>query len=203
MTLLSQKQVWDNIASEWHEFKTKPAEHTLEFLKEQEGNVLDLGAGTGRHLIKIKNGKMWLVDFSEEMLKYAKEKAKKEKIDAEFIVSELHNLPFKDNFFDSAICISSLHCVEEEKNRKKTINELFRVLKPGAKAEIGVWNKDSSRFKNSKKERYVRWRDKGPRYYYLYEPEEIYNAFKEAGFKILQKSSPDRSIIFTVAKSQT
>jgi ubiquinone/menaquinone biosynthesis C-methylase UbiE len=198
---MTQKQVWDNIAEEWYTFKVEPAEHTLEFLKKQKGNVLDLGSGAGRHLIKIKNGKMYLVDFSKKMIQLAKQRAKEKKIDAEFAVAGLGKLPFEDNFFDSAIAIAVFHCIRGKENRKKAAKELFRVLRLGAKAEIAVWNKNSKRFKNSPKERVVRWRDKGERYYYLFDAEEIYKLFKNVGFKIISKEEPQRSIIFVVKKA--
>jgi len=196
---MNQKKVWDNIAQEWYEFKTKPAEHTLKFLKNKKGNILDLGSGAARNLIKIKNGKMYLVDFSKEMIKLAKEKAKKNKIKAEFFVSELTNLPFHDNFFDYAIANDSFHCLNP-KAQKKAIKELFRVLKPKAQAEIAVWNKQTKRFKNAPKEKYIRWLDKGKRYYYLFDEKEIHDLFKKAGFKIISKEEPHRKIIFVVEK---
>lgn len=202
MKIPNQKQVWNKIAPEWHEFKIeKPAQHTLNFLKTQKGKILDLGSGSGRYLQKIPNGKMYLVDFSEEMLKLAEKKAKKENIESEFFVSDLSNLPFEDNLFDGAICISSLHCIRGKSKRKKILKELFRVLKPKAQAEIGVWNKDSKRFKNARKEKLVAWRDKGKRYYYLYEKEEIYKESEEAGFKIIWKENPSFSMVnFIVEK---
>jgi len=197
---MKQEKVWNNIAQEWYEFKTKPAQHTLEFLEKKTGNVLDLGSGAGRHLMKIKNGRMYLVDFSKQMIKFAKKRATQKNIDAEFYIAPLTKLPFQDNFFDSAIVISSLHCIKGKTNRKKTIKELFRVLKPGAEAEITVWNKNSKRFKNSPKERYVKWRDKGARYYYLFDEKEVHELFKQAGFKIKKRFEPRRSIIFIVKK---
>lgn len=197
---MNQKQVWENIAKEWAEFKTKPTKHTINFLKSQTGKVLDLGSGAGRHLMKIKDGKMYLVDFSKEMIKFAKQKVKKQNIEAEFFVSELSKLPFKDNYFDSAICIASLHCVEGEANRKNTVKELFRVLKKNAQAEIGVWNKNSKRFKNSPKEKLVGWRDKGKRYYYLYDEKEIHDLFKKTGFKIISTHNSEMMINFVVEK---
>jgi len=66
MKTSNQKQVWNNIAEEWHEFKKLPAESSIEFLKKQKGNVLDFGSGSGRHLMKIKDGKMHLLDFSDD-----------------------------------------------------------------------------------------------------------------------------------------
>ena len=148
---MNQKQIWNSIAPEWNEFKTKPAQHVIEFLKSQKGNILDLGSGSGRHLAKIKNGKMFLVDFSEKMIELAKKKTKEmsdvqrasdvrqfsdsvreggggwrqgfsnsransQKIPAEFYVAELSKLPFQENFFDAAICISALHCIEKKQN---------------------------------------------------------------------------------------
>ena len=196
----SQKQVWDNIAPEWAEFKTRPTKHTMEFLKNKTGKILDLGSGAGRHLMKIKKVKIYFVDFSKEMIKFAKQKAKKQNIDAEFCVSELTKLDFKDDFFDSGICISALHCVEGKENREKTVRELFRVLKKRAQAEIGVWNKNSKRFKNSPKEKLVGWRDKGKRYYYLYDEKEIHDLFKKVGFKIISTHNSEMMINFIAEK---
>jgi len=198
---MTQKQTWDNIAEEWYEFKINPSEKVLNFLKGKNGKILDLGGGAGRHLIKVKDGKMYLADFSGKMIKLAKKRAKEREIQAEFAVSEITKLPFPDNFFDSAIAIAVFHCIKGEKNREKAVKELFRVLKPKAKVLIAVWNKNSKRFRNAKKERYVKWRDKGERYYYLFDAKEIYDLFKDAGFKIVKKEIPERNIIFVVRKS--
>ncbi|MDP7520640.1 MAG: class I SAM-dependent methyltransferase [Candidatus Pacearchaeota archaeon] len=197
---MNQKQVWNNIAEEWYEFKNEPSEFIIDFLKKQKGNVLDLGGGAGRFLINIKGGKMYLTDFSKEMIQLAKRRAKENNITAEFAIASSDKLPFKDNFFDAAICASHLHCIKGDKKREKVVKELFRVLKPNSYAKITVWNKNTKRFKNSPKERYVKWRDKGSRYYYLYEPKEIYKLFESIGFKIKEKFIPDRNIAFIVRK---
>ncbi len=195
-----QKQIWEKIAPEWHEFKKTPSKLSKEFLKKQKGKVLDLGSGSGRHLMKIKNTKMYLVDFSEKMIELAEKKAKKLRIPAEFFVADMSKLPFKDNFFNGAISISAIHCTPP-KEHKKIIKELFRVLKPGARALIGVWNKNSKRFKRYKtKERYIGWTDKGKRYYYLFDEPEIHNLFKKAGFKILSTHNSELMINFIAEK---
>ncbi len=196
----SQEKIWNNIAKEWNEFKNHPPAYTIEFLKNQTGKVLDLGSGSGRNLIKIKKGKMYLLDFSKEMIKFAKKRAEKEKIPLEFFVSNLTKLPFENNFFDSAICISALHCIEGEKNREKVVKELFRVLKKDSQTEIGVWNFNSKRFKNSKKEKMINWRDKGKRYYYLFDEDEVHNLFRKVGFKIISTHNSEMMINFVVEK---
>lgn len=197
---MKQQKVWNKIAKEWHKYKSKPAYHTIEFLKKTSEKVLDLGSGSGRHLYPIKNGKMYLIDFSRKMLKLAKKRAKKEKINAEFKKANLWEIPYENEFFDYAICISALHCVEGQENRKKTIQELYRVLKKGAKAEIGVWNIKSKRFKNSPKEKMIKWTNKGMRYYYLYDEKEVHNLFKKEKFKIISKHNSEMMINFIAKK---
>ena len=195
-----QQKVWNAIAPEWHEFKKIPSELSKNFLKKCSGKVLDLGSGSGRHLTKIKNGEMYLVDFSNEMLKLAKEKAEKNKIKAEFIQADLTNLPFTNDFFDYGISISALHCLKP-KEHKKAIKELYRVMKPNSKTLIGVWNFNSKRFNQKKgKEKLIRWQDKGQRYYYLFEENEIHNLFKKTGFKIISTHNSEMMINFVVTK---
>lgn len=199
---MNQQEVWDNIAKEWNSFKEIPSQLSIKFLNECSGKVLDLGSGSGRHLAKIKKGQMYLVDFSENMIKLAKKKAKKLNISAEFSVSDISKkLPFEDNFFDYAISISALHCLPK-KDHKNSIKELYRVMKPKSKCLIGVWNFNSKRFKskNRKKERLIKWTDKGERYYYLFEEKEIHDLFKKTGFKILSSHNTEMMINFIVEK---
>jgi len=196
----TQKQIWEKIAPEWHKYKEKPSKLSESFLKKQKGNVLDLGSGSGRHLTKIKNGEMFLVDFSKEMLRLAEKKAKKKKIKAKFKVADIAKLPFEDNLFNAAIAISSIHCTPKNQH-KKIVKELYRVMKSKAKALIGVWNKESKRFKKYKeKERYIGWTTKGKRYYYLFDESEIHKLFKNAGFKILSTHNSELMINFIVQK---
>lgn len=197
----NQKKVWDEIAPEWHEYKKLPAQHAKAFLDKQTGKVLDFGSGSGRYLMKIKKGKMYLQDFSSEMIRLAKEKAKELNVEAEFNVSEMSKLPYKNDFFDGAICISSLHCVDSEEKRKQAVKELYRVLTPGAEAFIAVWNKDSKRFKKLKtKEKFLGWQDKGKRYYYFYEEDEVHDLFKKVGFEIIGNYNSEMMIRFVVKK---
>jgi ubiquinone/menaquinone biosynthesis C-methylase UbiE len=196
----NQEQIWNKIAKEWHEYKKIPSELSKEFLKNQNGNILDLGGGSGRHLTKIKKGKFYLLDFSKEMVNLAEKKAKKLKILGEFTVSEMKEIPYENNFFNAAISISAIHCTPK-KDHEKIIKELYRVLKPKARALIGVWNFKSKRFNQKQgKEKMIKWTDKGERYYYLFEEKEIHDLFKKAGFKITSKHNSEMMINFIVEK---
>ena len=198
---LSQKEIWNNIAYDWYELKTNPEKGVLNFLNKKKGNILDFGSGAGRNLIGLHTkGKIFMVDFSKNMIKLARKRAKKLKIKAEFSVSDLKKTPFKNNFFDAAIFIAVLHCIEGEKNREEMVRELFRIMKPKAEAIVAVWNKNSERFRGKFHEKYIAWKDKGERYYYLFEPKEIYYLFQKAGFEIKKKFKPEANIFFIIKK---
>ena len=200
----NQKQVWENISEEWHEFKQNPSRNAQEFLKDKKGKILDMGAGSGRNLIglDVKEKYIYLVDFSANMIKLAENRAKKLGIqnNVKTYVSPIEKLPWEEGFFDYAICVAALHCVETSEAREAAVEELFRVLKSGGEAEIEVWNKDSHRFKNADKEKLVSWRDKGERYYYLYNKDEIFELFKSKGFEIKEELEHRVNIGFIVKK---
>lgn len=201
MEIGNQEKVWDEIAPEWHKYKKIPSEKSVEFLNNCKGNVLDLGGGSGRHMQEIKEGKYFIQDFSREMLELAREKAEKKGIVADFIYSSMTEIPIDTGFFDAAICISALHCVNGEQNRKKVVKELYRVLKRGSKAYVGVWNAKSKRFNRKKgKELMIGWTDKGQRYYYLFDEKEVHDLFESVGFEILESNNSEMMINFIVRK---
>jgi len=182
-----QKEVWNAIADNWSEFRQTPSPTVVDFLKTTKGNVLDLGCGSGRNFMKIKHGKLYGLDFSEEMIELAKKDAKKKKLDIKLQVMD-KKIPYDDNFFDNAICAAVLHCLNK-KEQKVMVDELYRVLKKGGRALVSVWGKKSPRLKNVAKESYVGWKTgetKQLRYTYIYDLEEMKEQLKKAGFKIIE-----------------
>lgn len=200
---MNQKEVWNEIAPEWNIFRHKPMLEAREFLKDKKGNVLDLACGSGRNLIGNPGLKFYGVDFSEEMIKFAKINANKKQIKNEFSISTLDDLPFENSFFDSAIYIASLHCIPDEKKREKSLRELFRVLKPEAECLLTVWSKNHVKLVNHPKNATVTWK-KGSeelyRYYYLYDEKELKELFEKVGFKIVSIKEDDKNIIAVVRK---
>lgn len=200
---MNQKEVWNNIAEDWNKFRVKTVEEVLDFLKNKKGNVLDLGCGTGRNFMKLDGRVVYCVDFSEEMMKYAKINAKEKQIKAEFLISASDNLAFENNFFDSAIFIASLHCIETKEKREKTLKELFRVLKPNSETLITVWSKNHIKLINHKKDATISWKTKTKklhRYYYLYGKEELEELLESVGFEIVLIKEDSKNIVVIVKK---
>jgi tRNA (uracil-5-)-methyltransferase TRM9 len=207
---MNQEQVWDEIAKVWKGYRCRPLPEVADFLKGKQGKILDLCCGSGRNFIKIK-GHFYGVDFSEEMLKYAKEKADKLGVEAFIHKSEADTLPFQNDYFDAAVFIDALHCIQTQESREKSLHELFRVLKPGCEAIVSVWDKEQERFKDKDKEIQVPWKVNEKvciRYYYLYDKKEILDLLKLVGFEIIEtfekneqtEEHAGRSIVLIVKK---
>ncbi len=211
----TQEQVWNKIAELWNKNKIIPLGAKDSIIKdfintEKDKKILDLGCGSGRNFISLKdagfNGIIYGVDFSEKMLYFAKENTKKLEIKVILTKTKVNELPFEDDFFDKAIFIATLHCVETDKERKKALEELYRVLKKDGRAIITCWNKNAKRWKNKSKERYVSWDlgedgKKVSRYYYLYDQDELIKELENVGFKIVKKNREEaRNIVLEVEK---
>ncbi len=200
---MDQEKVWDKIAPLWHEHKTESfgdKDNLVEKFVEDNDKVLDLGCGSGRNF--INKGEWYGVDFSKEMLKFARKKNY-----IELKKANVWDTEFKSEFFDKIICITTLHCIESKEKRQKTFGEIYRILKPKGKLIITVWNKNSKRWKNKPKEKFVGWNlndtheEKVLRYYYLYDFDELKNELENAGFKIFKHNNIDaRNLVLIVEK---
>lgn len=116
----------------------------LDLFKVEKGmKVLDVGCGTGNFSIKLaKMGcEVIGIDISEEMLKVAEEKAKKEGLNIKFYNMDVYNMEFEADYFDGIVSVTAFEFLEEP---EKAIEEMFRVLKPNGYLLIGTINKDSA-----------------------------------------------------------
>jgi len=199
---MKQQEIWNKLSNPWSKNRQEKIPRIKKFLKGKKGKILDLGCGSGRNFYKIKYTKFYGVDFSKEMIKLAKVYAKENKISAELKTAEAYKTGFKDNFFDSAIFNAVLHCIDSKEKRKKSVEELFRVLKPNSYAVVSVWSRNYKKLKDKPQECKISWTFNGKkyeRYTYIFSKKELEDLFKNAGFKII-KSTEDNNIVLIVKK---
>ena len=116
----------------------------VSLLKDDQPKVmLDVATGTGDFAIealKLKPKKIYGIDISRGMLAMGEEKMKKRKLDdiIELKYGDSENIPFEDAHFDA---ITVAFGVRNFENLEKGLNEMKRVLKPGAKAIILEFSK--------------------------------------------------------------
>lgn len=101
--------------------------------------VLEIACGTGRDSINIaeelgKEGQYYLQDLCQPMLQRCQDKLRNASVPTEFLVGDACYLPFPDRYFDAIFSFGGL-CVFGD--IKKSIREMIRVSKLGARIAIG------------------------------------------------------------------
>ncbi len=203
---MKQEEIWDKLAEQWNIFRPIPQPVIYSFLDKytkNAGRIVDLGCGNARNLIPFKNFICYGVDFSKKMLEKAKLTSEKYNLDLKLYKADLTELPFKDNSFDYALMLASLHHLETKESRIKSLEELHRILKKDGIALITVWNKWQLKFLFIKKNTYIPWKIKDKiyyRYYHLFNYFELKSLLKKLNFKILESRIDKGNIIFIVKK---
>ncbi len=196
------KDIFDQIAPGWYNFRhwsIFPSELEALAQRWQRGRLLNIGCAHGPDFLPFAQGfDLYGADSSAEMLKFARKYSAKFNFTAGLSLADVRHLPYSDETFDWAISVATYHHISGQGERKATLNELRRVLKPGGEAFITVWNRWQPRFWFSRREVVVPWRTKGKalyRYYYLFSYPELKKLVKKAGFEVL-KSFPESSYRF-------
>ena len=97
--------------------------------------VLDVGCGTGRVAAALaeRGAKVWGVDPSAEMLEVARSRVPSS---VGLKEGRAEALPFRDAWFDGAVCMLSVHLLD----RPRAFAELARVLVPGGRLVIATFD---------------------------------------------------------------
>lgn len=105
--------------------------------------VLEVGFGMGTDLFQFaKAGSVVTgIDLSQKHLEIAGKRFSLYDIDADLRIADTENIPFDDQTFDVVYTFGVIHHTPDT---KKAIEEIYRVLKPGGDAIIGVYHKYSA-----------------------------------------------------------
>lgn len=141
MGKINLKNSWDSVSEYYQKVhKISPnhihygpflqTESELKLLGNVRGRkVLEIGRGGGQCSIAFakKGAKVTGMDLSSKQIEFAKNLAKKEKVNVDFIVGNIENLkPIKSASID---IVFSAYAFEYVKNLKKCFSESYRVLK--------------------------------------------------------------------------
>lgn len=104
--------------------------------------VLEIGVGTGRIALPVAQhvSAYYGIDLSRGMMGRLLNKRNGEPIHV--VEGDATRLPFPDDTFDAAVAVHVFHLIP---GWRKALNELARVLKPGAPL-VHAWTKDGDQF---------------------------------------------------------
>ena len=133
--------LFQNRNDSFEEAQNRTVNRMAEMIKlNKEDIILDIGCGSGYSALQIaRNYKCSIVgiNISEKQLsigdKLVSEGNMKEYI--KLIKADAHQLPFKKGVFTGAYALESLMHM----NRRKVLDQVFKVLKPGSKFVLCDW----------------------------------------------------------------
>lgn len=128
--------VYDAIAPHFAATRYAPWPRVDSFLADIPAGslVLDVGCGNGKYLgVCGKDVFVVGVDRCQGLVGFAG------KGGSDVGVADVRALPFRDGFFDAAVCIAVLHHLVTVERRVEALVEMLRVLKPGGRALVYVW----------------------------------------------------------------
>jgi ubiquinone/menaquinone biosynthesis C-methylase UbiE len=151
-----QRASWNNFAIGWQKWDclmmgfSKPmGNEIIRLLNPKDAEtVLDVASGTGEPGLtiatKLTGGKVVISDLAENMIKISQENAAHRGIkNIETVVCDVSELPFPDNTFDAISCRFGFMFFPDMLLAAK---EMIRVLKPGGRVAVAVWNEPEKNF---------------------------------------------------------
>jgi len=150
--------------------------------------VLDVCCGTGTLSVMVtervgSEGVVVGVDLSPNMIRIAKQKAKR--LNVEFVLATAELLPFKENVFNKALCCLGLHEMTKV-GRQNCLREIHKVLKNNG----GLYVYDGNLSKNTFArfiERIVLKVYEGETAYNMVFKENLLEEIVESGFEIARR----------------
>lgn len=187
--LKSVSNFYTTNANNFSKTRVNPWPGTSNFINKlpTESTLLDIGCGNGRNMFLRNDIKTIGLEMSKDLCNIVKEKG------GIVFHGNMIKLPFEDNSIDNIICIAVYHHLDNNEDRKKALNEMYRVLKPNGQVFIQVWAMEqpiTSRRKFLKRDEYVPWKNKDgtvlQRYYRIYPKGELESEINnlEPRFKI-------------------
>jgi len=205
---MNQEKIWDTIAESWYHLRQKqfqPVKDFQERYKLEKGKILEIGCGNSRNLIPFAklNFECHGIDFSKKMLQQSQKLSKKYNVKINLQEANMTQLPYKNNYFNYILHISSLHHLKSEDRILKALKESYRVLIPNGLMLLTVWNKLQLRFLLKPKDLIVPWKkDKKEyqRFYHLFDYFELKKLLNKTNFKIIESNIFGKNLVFVLKK---
>lgn len=198
----------------------------LEFIKnyaKDRDKILDFGCGNGRLLEILPSEIDYLgVDVSQKLIDLASKSYSRENTKFLKIASSQDSLPFENDFFNAAYSIAVFHHIPSSEMRKRWAKELQRVIKPGGRVIVTVWNLWRKKYsKNILKnwlnkimgrsgldwnDCYIPFKDNQGnvfnRYHHAFTRKEIKKLFSRAGFEVEKCELAGKKNLLLVGKKK-
>jgi SAM-dependent methyltransferase len=134
-----QGKFWGQRAKDWAAIQEQTGKAGYDFVLDHFSitsttNLLDIGCGTGYFCKMAADHGAWItgIDASPQLIDEAKQRVPK----GQFVVGEMEELPFDDNYFD---IVCGFNSFQYAGNTLNALTEAKRVLKHDGKLVAMIW----------------------------------------------------------------
>jgi ubiquinone/menaquinone biosynthesis C-methylase UbiE len=128
---------------ETHRYHTHPwIKEAIDRFNIKGKDVLEIGFGVGTDHLNLarRGGKMHGIDLTPKHHEITRERLFLYGFESNLIIEDAEKLPYENESFDF---VYSFGVVHHTPDTKKAIAEIYRVLKPGGRCWLSVYNKNS------------------------------------------------------------
>jgi ubiquinone/menaquinone biosynthesis C-methylase UbiE len=170
------RETYDAIADHFARTRAHPWPEAEAFCEDRNvDTAVDIGCGNGRNaeLLAARADRVVGVDASRRLLELARERVP----GATFLQGDAARLPLADDVAGLAVYVATLHHLPERRLRRRSLDELARVLSQGGEALVSAWSTAHDRFDappdaEAGFDTHVDWTLPGgetvPRFYHIY-----------------------------------
>jgi len=124
-----------------------PFDKIIKYSSLKNSKILEIGCGMGTHaelLCKnVEDIDYTGIDITKKAVELTKKRFELKNINGKVIQADAESIPFENETFDY---VWSWGVIHHSKNTESIITEIWRVLKPGGKCNIMIYNKNSLRY---------------------------------------------------------
>lgn len=120
-------------------------DEVMSFSEWHKKDILEIGVGLGSDHFRFgeQGNRMNALDLSAEHLKHTSRHLELEGLRTMAVYGDAEKMPFEDNSFDLVYSFGVIH---HTPHTEAAVTEIYRVLRPGGVAIIGLYHRDSLYF---------------------------------------------------------
>ncbi|RQG91170.1 class I SAM-dependent methyltransferase [Natrarchaeobius halalkaliphilus] len=206
------RDTYDRIASHFASTREYAWPEVEAFVDQQtavdEGIGLDLGCGNCRHaeLLAALDGVGPVVglDVSRGLLETGRKRAREREFAVGLVQGDAATLPLVDDCVGVGIYVATLHHLPTRESRRRSLDELARVLAPGGRALVSAWSTAHSSFDETEGfDTTIEWTlpdgETVDRFYHIYAPDEFEADLRASDLELLEWELSSGNCYATVA----
>jgi ubiquinone/menaquinone biosynthesis C-methylase UbiE len=188
---------YDRIAAHFastREYAWPEVEQFVDEWSAPDQRALDLGCGNGRHaeLLADHVARVVGLDVSRGLLDEARKRATERGFAVDLVHGDAARIPVRDDAFDLAVYVATLHHLPDRESRVASLSELARVLTPEGHAVVSVWSTEHDTFDETEGfDTTVDWTLPGDetvgRFYHIYDPAEFHADLAASDLRVVDR----------------